>query len=42
MGMAGYMFIEQLSFVNALCTTVGMMTTVGNVVHPLSETGRVA
>jgi voltage-gated potassium channel len=40
LGTAGYMLIEQLSFADALYTTVGMMATVGNVVHPLSEAGR--
>ena len=40
MGTAGYMLIEQLSFADALYTTVVMMATVGNVVRPLSEPGR--
>lgn len=40
LGTAGYMLIEQLSFVDALYTTIGMMATVGNLVHPLSSTGR--
>lgn len=39
-GTAGYMLIEKLSFVDALYTTVDMMATVGNVVRPLSEPGR--
>jgi voltage-gated potassium channel len=34
------MLIEQLSFADALYTTIDMMATVGNVVHPLSEAGR--
>ena len=42
MGTAGYMLIEQLSFADALYTTVVMMATVGNVVRPLSEPGRLA
>src|SRR5438270_299090 len=40
LGTAGYMLIEQLSFVDALYTTIDMMATVGNVVHPLSQPGR--
>ena len=40
LGTAGYMLIEQLSFVDALYTTVVTMATEGNVVHPLSELGR--
>ncbi len=40
LGTAGYMLIEQLSFVDALYTTVVTMATEGNVVHPLSEPGR--
>lgn len=38
---AGYMLIEQLSFVDALYTTVGMMATVGDLVQPLSQPGRI-
>ncbi len=41
LGTAGYMLIEHLSFVDALYTTIDMMATVGNLVHPLSEAGRV-
>lgn len=41
LGTVGYMFIEQLSFVDALYTTIGMMATVGNLVHPLSTQGRI-
>jgi voltage-gated potassium channel len=40
LGTMGYMFIEQLSFVDALYTTVGMMATIGNLVQPLSVAGR--
>ncbi|WP_165422787.1 potassium channel family protein [Ktedonosporobacter rubrisoli] len=40
-GTIGYMFIEQLSFVDALYTTVGMMSTVGNVIHPITPLGRI-
>jgi voltage-gated potassium channel len=40
LGTTGYMLIEGLSFVDALYTTIDMMATVGNVVHPLSEPGR--
>jgi len=39
-GTVGYMLIEQLSFVDALYTTIGMMTTVGLLIRPLSEQGR--
>jgi voltage-gated potassium channel len=41
MGTIGYMLIEQLSFVDALYTTVDMMSTIGNVVRPISVSGRV-
>src|SRR2546429_7067635 len=40
LGTAGYMLIEQLAFPDALYTTIDMMATVGNVVHPLSVPGR--
>lgn len=40
-GTVGYMFIEQLSFVDALYTAVDMMATIGNVVHPLTPAGRI-
>lgn len=39
-GTLGYMHIESLSFSDALYTAIGMMSTVGNVVRPLSEAGR--
>ncbi len=39
-GTAGYMLLEQLTFVDALYTTVGMMATVGLLVQPLSPGGR--
>ena len=41
LGTIGYMLIEQLSFVDALYTTIDMMSTIGNVVHPFSLAGRV-
>src|SRR6266516_7242983 len=41
LGTVGYRVIEQLSFIDALYTTIGMMTTVGLVIRPLSENGRV-
>lgn len=41
LGTAGYMLIERLSFVDALYTSIAMMATVGIVVHPLSEPGRI-
>jgi voltage-gated potassium channel len=40
LGTIGYMLIERLSFVDALYTTVDMMATVGNIVHPLSVGGK--
>lgn len=40
-GTIGYMFIERLSFLDALYTSVDMMATVGNVVHPLTPVGRI-
>jgi voltage-gated potassium channel len=40
LGTVGYMLIEQLSFVDALYTTVNMIATVGDVVYPLSQLGR--
>lgn len=39
-GTTGYMLLENLSFVDALYTTIGMMSTEGNVVRPLSLAGR--
>src|SRR3989440_3008531 len=41
LGTAGYMLIEQLSFADALYTTIAMMATLGLVVKPLSEQGRI-
>lgn len=41
LGIAGYMYIEHLSFVDALYTTLDTMTTIGNLVRPLSENGRI-
>ncbi len=40
LGTIGYMLIEHLAFDDAFYTTVEMMATVGDVVKPLSETGR--
>jgi voltage-gated potassium channel len=40
LGTVGYMLIEQLAFADALYTTIDMMATVGDVVHPLSGPGR--
>ena len=40
LGTAGYMLIEQLSFVDALYTTVDMMATVGSTAHPFSVGGK--
>jgi voltage-gated potassium channel len=39
-GTIGYMVSEKFSFGDALYTTIGMMSTVGHVIHPLSEFGR--
>jgi len=41
LGTIGYMLIEQLSFLDALYTTINMMSTVGSVVHPLSMLGKI-
>lgn len=40
LGTIGYVLIEHLSIIDALYTTIDMMTTVGNLVHPLSTAGR--
>jgi voltage-gated potassium channel len=40
LGIGGYMLIEHSSFIDALFTTVDMMSTVGITVHPLSDYGR--
>ena len=40
LGTTGYMLIEKLSLIDALYTTISMMSTVGMVVHPLSLAGR--
>ncbi len=40
LGIAGYMLIEHFSFVDALFTTIDIMSTVGNTAHPLSDHGR--
>jgi voltage-gated potassium channel len=40
LGTTGYMLIENLSFGDALYTTINMMSTVGAVVRPLSFAGR--
>jgi voltage-gated potassium channel len=40
LGTTGYMLIENLSLVDALYTTISMMSTVGIVVRPLSFAGR--
>src|SRR5437660_4973382 len=40
LGTVGYILIEHLSFIDALYTTIGMMTTIGLLVQPLSPTGR--
>jgi len=41
MGTIGYILIEHFSLLDALYTTVGMMSTVGHVIHPLSEMGEI-
>lgn len=40
LGIVGYMLIEHFSFLDALFTTVDMMSTVGITLHPLSDYGR--
>jgi voltage-gated potassium channel len=40
-GTLGYIFIEHLSFVDALYTAVNMMATIGNVIHPITTAGRI-
>jgi len=40
LGIVGYMLIEHFSFIDALFTTVDMMSTVGITAHPLSNQGR--
>ena len=40
LGIVGYMLIEQFSFIDALFTTVDMMSTEGLPAHPLSDYGR--
>jgi voltage-gated potassium channel len=40
LGIVGYMFIEHLSIIDALFTTVDIMSTVGITAHPLSDHGR--
>jgi voltage-gated potassium channel len=40
MGIVGYMLIEHFSFIDALFTTVDMMSTVGITAHLLSDYGR--
>jgi len=40
LGIVGYMLIEHYSFLDALFTTVDMMSTVGITLHPLSDYGR--
>src|SRR6266496_3335612 len=40
LGIVGYMLIEHFSIIDALFTTVDMMSTVGITAHPLSNQGR--
>lgn len=40
LGSSGYMLLEHFSFLDALFTTVEMMSTEGNTAHPLSDAGR--
>src|SRR5579884_3697645 len=40
-GTVGYMLIEHLSFIDSLYTTINMMSTIGNVVHPVTAAGRI-
>jgi voltage-gated potassium channel len=39
-GTIGYMLLDHLSLIDALYTTIGMMSTEGMVMHPLSLAGR--
>jgi len=41
LGTIGYIYIEHLSFLDALYTTINIMATVGSVVHPLTAWGRI-
>src|SRR5215831_5659735 len=41
LGIVGYILIEHFSFIDALFTTVDMMSTVGITAHPLSDHGRI-
>ena len=40
LGIVGYMLIEHFSFIDALFTTVDMMSTVGISAHPLTDYGK--
>ena len=40
LGIVGYMLFEHFSFIDALFTTVDIMSTVGITAHPLSDQGR--
>ena len=40
LGIVGYILIERFSFIDALFTTIDMMSTVGITAHPLSDSGR--
>ncbi|HYB00192.1 MAG TPA: ion channel, partial [Ktedonobacteraceae bacterium] len=40
LGIVGYILIEHFSFLDALFTTIDMMSTVGITAHPLSDSGR--
>ena len=40
LGIVGYILIEHFSFIDALFTTIDMMSTVGITAHPLSDSGR--
>ena len=41
LGIVGYILIEHFSFIDALFTTIDMMSTVGITAHPLSDYGRI-
>jgi voltage-gated potassium channel len=40
-GTTGYIWIEHLSFLDAIYTTIDMMTTIGSVPHPFTHIGKI-
>lgn len=41
LGTIGYIFVEHLSIIDAIYTTINIMSTIGSVVHPLTAWGRI-